>query len=321
MARLLALAGVVLLLTMAVLMPREERVDTLQMAIGLGPGAESFVLARERGLLPKDRVQLIDMSWPSAAMRAFGNGVVDAAVLSLDEVLRLREGGHDLRVVMVLDVSAGADVVLGGDEVKKLADLRGKRVGCDGRSSGMVLLESALASVGMRGSDIEFVPLSPSEMAASWAEHRMDAMVLAEPWATRVQRSGGGTSLYDSRQMKLPIYRVLVASSQAVKSQRDELRMVMAAYRRGNQELQLAGEGGVSEVVLRREGLNEAEFRQCMTRMKTVTAAESARLLKPGGDLVRHASGLEQMMRSAGLLERLPATQSWIDASLQEVSR
>jgi NitT/TauT family transport system substrate-binding protein len=202
--RWLALLAVVVLLVIAASLPRPSQSEALKLTLGLWPGVETLVVAREKGLLPKENVQLIAMTWPSAAMRAFGNGAVDAAVLTLDEVLRLREGGYDLRVVMVMDVSTGGDVVLGGADVRSPADLRGKRVGVDLRGSGMVLLQSALQSAGMSGRDVEMVPLNPSEVAAAMKERRVDAVVLAEPWATRRRRTGGN-AVFDSLTKNLTI--------------------------------------------------------------------------------------------------------------------
>jgi NitT/TauT family transport system substrate-binding protein len=97
---LTVLALVALLLAVAAWLPQRARPDPLTVAVGLWPGSETLLLARERGLLPLDHVQLVEMTWASATMRAFGNGVVDAAVLSLDEVMRLRESHLDLRVAM-----------------------------------------------------------------------------------------------------------------------------------------------------------------------------------------------------------------------------
>lgn len=313
--RWLALLAAVLLLIAGVLLPRGDRTEPLKVALGVWPGVETLIVARERGLLPKEQVQLIDMTWPSAASRAFDNGVVDAAVLSLDEVLRLREGGHEPRVVMVMDVSLGADVVLGGKGMNVLADLQGKRVGVDVRSAGMVLLESALESVGLHGGDVDVVPLSPAEVASAMAKQQVDAVVLAEPWATRIRRKGGKV-LYDSQQLKVPMYRVLVASAQALKEQRPELRMVMAAHLAMGGALDFAKEASTHEVVLRREGLSLEEFGQTMTRVKLMDRATAARLMQPGGELTAQSAALETWMHEAGLLHGQATTALLMDGSL-----
>lgn len=315
--RWLALLAAVVLLVIAAALPRPSRTETLQVALGLWPGVETLIVAREKGMLPKDKVQLIAMTWPSAAMRAFGNGAVDAAVLTLDEVLRLREGGYDLRVVMVMDVSTGGDVVLGGEDLRSPADLRGKRVGVDIRSSGMVLLESALQSVGMSGRDADLVPLNPSEVAAAMKERRVDAVVVAEPWVTRLLRTGGN-GVFDSRQLKWPMYRVLVASASAVRNQREELQRVMAAHFAAGGVLNSNVEDPARAVVLRREGLSLHEFNQCMTRVKLIDQEMCAELMRPNGELDRQSAQLEAWMLGAGLLEGQAPDSEWLDGSLLE---
>jgi len=313
--RWLALLAALLLLWLGEKLPHGSQSEPLQVALGVWPGVETLIVARERGLLPNEQVQLIDMAWPSAAMRAFGNGVVEAAVLSLDEVLRLREGGHEPRVVMVMDVSQGADVILGNDDLNVLADLRGKRVGVDVRSSGMVLLEAALESVGLRGSDVEVVPLSPAEADSAMEKELVDAVVLAEPWATRMRRKDGRV-LFDSQQLKLPLYRVLVASAKAVQEQRAELRMVIAAHLTLGPTLDLSQDAAMRQVVLRREGVRLEEFVQSLSRVELVGREAAERLMQPGGELAAQSAALAAWMYGAGLLER-PAVESlWLDGSL-----
>ncbi len=315
--RWLALLAAAVLLAIAAALPRPSQSEALKLALGLWPGVETLVVAREKGRLPKENVQLIAMTWPSAAMRAFGNGAVDAAVLTLDEVLRLREGGYDLRVMMVMDVSAGGDVVLGGADVRSPADLRGKRVGVDLRSSGRVLLQSALQSAGVSGRDVEMVPLNPSEVAAAMKERRVDAVVLAEPWATRLRRTGGN-EVFDSRQLKWPMYRVLVASSRAVRSQRTELQRVMAAHFEASTVFHSNFEDPALTTVLRREGVSLEEFKDCMTRVKLIDREAGAHLMAPKGALEAHSAALEAWMCEVGLLEGRTLDSVWLDASLLE---
>jgi len=288
---------------LALFIPRDARVAPLVVALGLRPSSETLIVARERGLLPDERIRLIDMTWPSAAMRAFGNQVVDAAVLSLDEVLRLREPGRAVRVVMVLDVSKGAEAVIGGERVTSLIELRGKRVGVDIRSSGMLILESALASAGVQISEVELVPLSPSESEAAMLENQVDAVVLAEPWMTRIQRAKTKV-LFDSTQLKMPLYRVLVVSEQAFQEKQAELRLLIDAHFALERELRAPEIPATWSVAFRREGLGLAEFQQSLSRMRIVDREANIRLLETEGELERQSAALETFMLERGWLRQ-----------------
>lgn len=312
-------AGVALSFAMlALLIPRDARVAPLVVALGLRPSSETLIVARERGLLPDERVRLIDMTWPSTAMRAFGNQVVDAAVLSLDEVLRLREPGRGVRVVMAVDVSQGAEAVVGSERAASLAELRGKRVGVDLRSSGMLVLEAALASVGVQTTEVELVPLSPSESEAAILENQVDAVVLAEPWLTYIQRADAKV-LFDSSQLKIPLYRVLVVSEQAFQEKQTELRLLIDAHFALEHELRSQGIPGTWNVASRREGLSLEEFQQSLGRVKMISREDNARLLRPDGDLERLSAVLEEFMLERGFLKIMPAPTPWLDSSLLEV--
>ncbi len=313
-------AGVALgFAALALLIPRDVRVAPLVVALGLRPSSETLIVARERGLLPDERVRLIDMTWPSTAMRAFGNQVVDAAVLSLDEVLRLREPGRGVRVVMVLDVSNGAEAVIGSERAASLVELRGKRVGVDLRSSGMLVLESALASVGVQTTEVELVPLSPSESEAAMLENQVDAVVLAEPWMTRIQRTKAKV-LYDSSQLKMQLHRVLVVSEQAFQEKQAELRMLIDAHFAMELELRSPAIPMAWSVASRREGLSLAEFQQSLGRVRMIDRGANALLLKADGELERQSVALETFMLERGLLKTKPVTTQWIDSSLLEES-
>ena len=145
--RWLALPMAAALLALAVILPHRERFEPMRVAVGIWPGAETLVLAREHGLLPENRFRLMELTWASAIRRAFDNGVVDAAVLSFDSAVRLLEQGEALRVIYVMDESQGADAVLVRDETTAVEDLRGKRVGVDLLGVGRHLLAAAPAII------------------------------------------------------------------------------------------------------------------------------------------------------------------------------
>lgn len=294
----------------------------LTVAVGVWPGSETLVLARERGLLPVRNVQLVEVTWASAAMRAMGNEVVDAAVLSLDELLRLRDSGADVRVVAVTDVSQGNDALMVREGVTSLEDLKGKRVGVDMRAAGMYLLAMALQKARMRATDLELVPLNLPESDVAFQEGVVDAVVSAEPWLTLL-RGMKAHSLVDSRQIDPPIYRLLVVSAEAVEHRRADVQRLVKAHFAMMRELRQRKVVPDMEVCLRRQALTQEEFFRCWDGLRPVDVVENETLL--GGEtpvLKAVAEMVEHHMRSKELLFRPVQQGPWLDNSfLKEVPR
>lgn len=316
------LSLVVALLLTAAWLPAPQARKPLAVAVGVWPGSETLVLARERGLLKPKSVQLVEVTWASAAMRAMGNEVVDAAVLSLDELLRLRDSGGDVRVVAVTDVSQGNDALMVREGVETLEDLKGKRVGVDMRAAGMYLLALALQKAHMLPSDLQLVPLNLPESDVAFQEGVVDAVVAAEPWLTLL-RGMKAHSLVDSSQINPPIYRLLVVSAQAIQERREDVAALVNAHFAMMKELRQRKMVPNLEVCLHRQGLTEEQFFKCWDGLRPVDVVENETLL--GGEapvLKSVAEMVEHHMRSRELLYRPVQPGPWLDNSfLKEVPR
>lgn len=313
-------AGALLLLITGLLLPRPERLQRLRVSPGLWPGSEAIVLAHAQGRLPADQFQLIELPWSSAAMRALGNGASDVAVVTLDGVLRMREAGQDLRVLMVLDESKGADAVLARHELTNMAALRGKRVGVDVRGVGIYLLINALESASMKVDDLRLVPMIQPEMEQALADGAVDAVVASEPWASRL-RQAGTHAVYDSRQLRVPVMRMVVASGDACRRSRPQLVALLRAQTELVEAVWSGGDVSEMEMVLRRERLTPDAFRESSRLWMPLDFARNEVLLGGSEPLlgVMAASVAEQMQR-AGFLKELPSGDFWMDETfLQEV--
>ena len=74
-------------------------------------GYEPLFLARELGLYDADTLRLVEMPSNTTNLMALATGNVEAATLTLDECLLAREGGLDVRAILVFGDSARADVM------------------------------------------------------------------------------------------------------------------------------------------------------------------------------------------------------------------
>lgn len=318
----LVLGCAAILLLTAVLLPAPVARKPLSVAVGVWPGSETLVLARERGLLPAKQVQLVEVTWASAAMRALGNEVVDAAVLSLDELLRLRDSGADVRVVAVTDVSQGNDALMVREGVQRLADLKGKRVGVDMRAAGMYLMTMAMKEAGLGRADLELVPINLPETDVAFQEGMVDAVVVSEPWLTML-RTLKAHSLVDSRSLTPPIYRLLVVSADAAETRKEDVQLLVRAHFEMMRELRKRQTVPDLEVCLRRQGLSQEEFFRCWESLRPVELDENMTLLgKDTATLTVIAGAVEKNMRESQLLYRPLQNRPWTESAfLKEVPR
>ena len=82
-----------------------------RIAVNPWVGYEPLVLAQETGTLPP-AMRVVELASNTETKRAFRNGLIELAALTLDEALRLADEGEALHIVAVLSDSAGADAVL-----------------------------------------------------------------------------------------------------------------------------------------------------------------------------------------------------------------
>jgi NitT/TauT family transport system substrate-binding protein len=110
-----------LLLSLCACMGQPE--TALRIGTNVWIGSEPLYLARDLGRLDSDHVQLVEYPSASEVLRAFRNQAIDGMVISLDELIGLAADGLQPRIVLVVDVSNGADVVVGRAGMRSMHDL------------------------------------------------------------------------------------------------------------------------------------------------------------------------------------------------------
>jgi NitT/TauT family transport system substrate-binding protein len=310
--RLLAPLCAVLLLV-AAFFPYKKEKKPLRVVPGIWPAGEALLVARDLGVLPPRHFQVIEISWASAVVRAFANGAADAAVVTLDNVIRMREAGQKLQVLMALSQSAGADALLAREGIQRLEDLKGKRVGVE-RGAGTYLLINALESAGMTQEDIEPVPMFQSEMDLALQNAQVDAVVVADPWLTKLVH-GGMRSLYDSSQIKVPITYVLVASERACADSREELVSLLRVQAEMARKIWTENPFPGMEAVSRRERVDAKALAACLSRLRPLQKTESAEVLK---HLPQMSQQMEAQLLRNSVIPASPAADGWFNLSFSE---
>ena len=269
-------------------------------------GSEPLFLARKRGYFDDSRLRLVELPSSTANLMALASGEVEAATLTLDEMLIAREGGLDVQVILVFDESAGADVIMVRPGIETLAQLRGQRIGVEETAVSALMLAQALTQAQLQPIDVIKIPVTSTRHVAAYEAGEVDVVVCFEPIATQLANLGA-KRLLDSSQFPGLIVDVLVARTDALAASPEQFRQLASGYFRALDFLTQSPEQAAA-LMAPRLGLSPVEVQQALKGVRLKDLAANHRLL--GGStpqLPVLASTVGQIMVQAGLLRSAPA--------------
>lgn len=203
--------------------------EPLQLGTNIWIGYEPLYVARARGNLPAAEVKLVEYLSASQTMQGLMDGAVDAAALTLDEALLLKQQGLDIQIVMVLDYSAGADALLARPGINSLEELKGKHIGVETTAVGAYLLQRALDKAGLKLGDITLVQLGIARHEQAYAEGAVDAVITFDPVRSRLLAKGAN-DLLDTRELPGEVVDVLVVRRDAAARHKGHLKTLLGAW-------------------------------------------------------------------------------------------
>lgn len=314
-SRLLALVAGAFLLLMGVGCFQAPH-DPLRIGTNVWPGYEPLYLARSLGRYPGSLVRLIEMSTSTDVLWAFRNGFLDVAALTLDEALTLAQYEPSLRIILVTDLSNGADAVLAGQEIPSLAALKGRRVGVEQTAVGGYLLARALEAGGLEPGDVRVVPVTEGGHEQAFTSGQVDAIVTFDPTRTRLLKRGARV-IFDSSRIPGEIVDVLAVRAETLQERRTELREVCSGWFWALEYLARHPQEA-TDLMAPRLGLSSSELREALTGIKFPTPDQNQRLLQ--GELLEPAQRLRVVMMREKLLPRSADPASLFRDPLGEVA-
>lgn len=285
------------------------------------PGYEPIFLARSLGYLPSN-LALLQAPTLQASMEAVKTGQADGAMLTLDEILLLRDQGLQMQIVLIFDVSKGADVLLTRQRLPSLAALKGKHIGAEDSALGSLMLAMVLEKAGLTIDQVSVKRVVYEEHEAAWARGEVDALVTYEPVATRLKKTGA-SQLLSTREMPDTIFDVLAVRPEALASHREVLRSTLEAHFRALSYLRQNPWDAAYKAV-QHLGVSAEEMIASLRGLELPDLIGNQRYLSSqDGDLLRVTHKLSSIMVQAGIIRRpvdiqglfssayLPASVAW----------
>jgi NitT/TauT family transport system substrate-binding protein len=278
----------------------KEPQTPLHIATNVWPGYEPLYLARSLGYFNESTVRFHEMTTSADVLKAFRNHAIDVAALTLDEALLLIQDGIDARILLVTNISNGADTIVSNPTIKTIQDLKGKRIGVESMALGAYVLSRALDKAGLTPRDVTIVPVAVQEHVRAYAAGKIDAVVTFEPAKTKIIALGG-RSIFDSSQIPNEIIDVIVVRSDILQSKSRQIQELEEGWFKALEYLQ-KNPADAARRMGKREGITAAEFTESLKGLIIPDKNENERLLS--GALLVPATRLAEVMFQGKLLRK-----------------
>lgn len=201
----------------------------LRLGTNIWPGYEPLYLAQDIGKLPADQVRLVEYPSASEVIRAFRNRALEAASLTLDEVLVLVQDNIPVKIILVHDISNGADTILARPGIDSITDITGKKVAVESNALGAFMISRALALNSLSVEDISIRHLEVNAHEKAYLNREVDVVVNFEPVRTRLLNQGAN-EIFTSREIYGEIVDVLVVHEDVYRERKDSIQRLVDSW-------------------------------------------------------------------------------------------
>jgi len=221
-----ALAALVLGMAMVA-----AQADPLRVGYNQWAGFAPVFVAADRGFFAAEgiNVDLRAFPGPADSVAPLVAGHLDVALTTPDAVIPANESDLLVVAVMVLDASHGGDGIVAREEIRTLADLRGKRVGVTEGEVNHLLLMLALEEAGLSGTDIRLANMNADDAGAAFIAGQLDAAVTWEPWLSTAVSEGAGHILFTSADVPGMLIDVVAVTPRMLEARAGELSAFVRA--------------------------------------------------------------------------------------------
>jgi NitT/TauT family transport system substrate-binding protein len=275
----------------------------LRIGTNVWVGSEPLYLARELGRLDPGIVQLVEYPSASEVLRAYRNEAIDGMVISLDELFGLAADGLQPRIILIVDISNGADVVVGRRGMRSMSDLKGKSVAVESSALGAFVLSRALAVNGMHAGDVNVVHLESNEQPGAFEKGEVDGAVTFDPYRAQFLRAGAST-LFDSSRIPGEIVDLLAVRDSVIQNKPKAVEALLAGWLSATDYMKRAPLDAARRMGIRQQ-ISGEQFLESLRGLHIPSRSENLKMLggmKP--ELAVTGRRLLALMLEAKLLSR-----------------
>lgn len=202
----------------------------LRISWTLYPAYYPMVIAAEKGFFEKHGVQVEPVFYDiyGNQLPELSSGMIDGSLMLLSDTL-FDSLSNDVKIVLVLDNSNGADHIVASADIANVSDLRGKRIGVQSSTvSGVLLVRKMLEANGVSPADVIFVQIGAEGVPAS-IPSQIDAGYTFEPFTSQ-SLAKGDKIVFSSAEAPGVIVDVLAFRKEIIQNRPEDVKAFIAAW-------------------------------------------------------------------------------------------
>ncbi|WP_293129094.1 ABC transporter substrate-binding protein [Microcoleus sp. bin38.metabat.b11b12b14.051] len=273
--------------------------------------AQASELFKQRGL----KVEFVRFDNQQDSSRAVMSDRLDAAFISVWDVMQVDADNRQPVVLMTTNISAGSDGIVAKPEINSLENLRGKRVGAKlGTVNHLILLE-ALKAHQIKPADVQILDYSNEVAAQKLSSEDIDAAILWQPLLGETAKTINGNVIYTTKQVDSLVIDIFMSNDRTVKAKQAELTQFILAWFDVMHAVETKP-NQVFEVVAKKLGQSSASFASDYAGLKKGDIAMNQRMFQTNGRLSSAKTQIIQLLKADPRHGRVIRQDVKIDGSL-----
>lgn len=292
---------ITVILTFALLLGCSTDDRPIRIGTGVWPGFEPLYLARENDLFSKTDIRLVELPSSHEVVNALVAGELEGACISLDEAISVAAEGIPLEIILVFDVSDGADAIVTRNDSSLEHALNSNQLALSFGTTSRLLIDAAITNLGVEHESLALINLAPDQQIKAWNDGDIHTAVIREPHLSQLIEQGA-IPVFSSSDIRGRIIDVLVIRQDQLAQHATQIHALTKGFFEARQAMMTMEKAHLA-IAQRRLHLSTKELKQIYLSLHMPGPEENYRLLdKDNGRLVRTTETLTSLMQMNGML-------------------
>jgi NitT/TauT family transport system substrate-binding protein len=169
-------------------------------------------------------------------------GDLEGAAISLDEAISVAAEGIPLEIILVFDVSDGADAIVTRGVTRNDSGLehalKNDQIALNYGTTGRLLIDAAITNIGLDYDSLALINLAPDQQIKAWDDGNIDAAVTREPHLSQLIERGA-TPVFTSSEIRGRIVDVLVVREDRLDQHADHIHSLTQGFFKAQQSMKV----------------------------------------------------------------------------------